>query len=449
MKNFINTNSSNKLANLYLPIRYSLIYLLLTYALFSFSAISTGVDNFFTLTIFVLSAYLCLYLGYHYSIQTTYKKIIAFKEITIIQIKKVRIIFLVGSIYLLLWGINQINDFGGTSIAEIWNTVTNPGAAYGAKFQTYEERIIEQSVNRITQILVLFSIIFTISVPVIAAYWKYMQSKIKIAAVIGIFTYVVAFLYIGTQKGLGDILLLTFAGWSVLKIRNPKKSTNPKKMRTLIVISIIFSAIILYMILNQASRVTEFGLTTTLMTKDIVIADTFVASIFGENFATGFYLLLGYPTHGYLGLSHNLSQDFIFSYGAGFSQAFESYRYQYLGGDDNLFLTYPYRTEAITGWPAGMYWATAFPWFASDLSFWGVLPLMFLIGMLFARTWLACLYDMDVVSLGILGQLFIFVAFLPANNQVLISRQGLLSVIVLTVILLLRVLSRIAQNSLR
>jgi hypothetical protein len=119
-------------------------------------------------------------------------------------------------------------------------------------------------------------------------------------------------------------------------------------------------------------------------------------------------------------------------------QAFESYRYQYFGGESNLLLTYPYRTEAVTGWPAGMYWSTAFPWIASDLTFFGVFPFMFLIGMLFARTWVRCLKTLDIISLAILGQILIFIAFLPANNQVLMSRQGFLSVVTLTIIVVLR-----------
>ena len=110
-------------------------------------------------------------------------------------------------------------------------------------------------------------------------------------------------------------------------------------------------------------------------------------------------------------------------------------------------MTYPYRTELATGWPAGMYWSTAFPWIASDLTFIGVFPFMFLVGMLFARTWVNCLRKMDVISLAILGQVFVFVAFLPANNQVFMSRQGLLSITVLSLIVVLRKLSHISRRS--
>ena len=109
--------------------------------------------------------------------------------------------------------------------------------------------------------------------------------------------------------------------------------------------------------------------------------------------------------------------------------AVESYRYQYLGGEDYRLLTYPHRTEAATGWPAGMYWATIFPWLASDLSFFGVPFLMFALGFVFARVWMGCLFTDSVLPPAALGLFAVFIAFIPANNQVLMQRQTLWAVL--------------------
>lgn len=177
------------------------------------------------------------------------------------------------------------------------------------------------------------------------------------------------------------------------------------------------------MVISQIKRAEEFNIIESPIIGDI--SNSFLANIFGNQIAYGIYTVLAYPSHGYLGLSHNLGQDFEFSYGAGIAPSFESYRYQYLGGADNNQLTYPFRTEAATGWPAGMYWATIFPWLASDLSFFLIPPFMFLLGYWFNRVWTSCLVGNSVLSLTALGQFFLFIAFIPANNQVLMSRTGL------------------------
>lgn len=50
---------------------------------------------------------------------------------------------------------------------------------------------------------------------------------------------------------------------------------------------------------------------------------------------------------------------------------------------------------------------------------------MFLMGLLFARVWITCLQRDSLLAMVALGQIMIFVAYLPANNQVLMQRQGL------------------------
>jgi hypothetical protein len=97
-------------------------------------------------------------------------------------------------------------------------------------------------------------------------------------------------------------------------------------------------------------------------------------------------------------------------------------------------MTYPFRTEVATGWPAGMYWATAFPWFASDLTFPGTIIFMFIIGFIFARTWIRAISQKDILAYALLGQIFIMMFYLPANNQVFMQRQGFL--IILSIIIL-------------
>lgn len=418
--------------SLYFPLKISMWYLFITYGLFFFGGISAGVDNIYLLTIYVVVVYFSLYCGYRFGITLGWKgKVLeCFSQR---RISRVKLLIGVGALYMAVWGINQIFDFGGRGIGDVFQAIINPGNAYASKFDVYDARVAEGQLNRVTQILILSSAVFSMALPVFFAYKDSIGLALRYFFYFCVFVYVLSFMFIGTQKGLGDVVILGVAGWLVSWMRSAKFNFRIDS-KIVVYLSVIFISVFLYMVFNQMSRVETFGLTTTLMTENIDFSSSWIALLFGKDFAVGYYLILGYPTHGYIGLAHNLDQEYFFSFGAGFSQAFESYRFQYFGGDNNLLLTYPYRTEVATGWPAGMYWATALPWLASDLTFLGVVPFVFFIGVLFARTWISCLKNMDFLSLAILGQIFIFVVFLPANNQVLQSRQGLVTVVTLVFI---------------
>lgn len=434
-----------KNSDLYLPIRYAMFYLLLTYILFVVGDVSSGVLNIWALTAFVLAAYSCLFIGYIYGIKFVPIRPELITDINSRRLHNVNILLIVGCFYLVVWGINQAVNYGAKDISSIGEALTDPGAAYAAKFSVYMQQEQEQTVSRIGQVLVLLGVVFVLVIPVMSAYWRHLSRALKIVCIFSALIYALSYLYIGTQKGLGDLFLLLFAGWAAVRVRDVRGHVSDNRIKKILLLILLALAGLVTLTLIQSSRAIQFGITSTMMVNNV--SETWVAQIFGDFFAMGFYTIIGYPVHGYLGLSHNLGGDFVFSYGAGLFQAFESYRFQYLGGESNLLLTYPYRTELATGWPAGMYWSTAFPWIASDLTFIGVFPFMFLVGMLFARTWVNCLRKMDVISLAILGQVFVFVAFLPANNQVFMSRQGLLSITVLSLIVVLRKLSHISRRS--
>lgn len=419
-----------------MPIRVSMCYLLGTFILFLTSNIFSDTPNPIYLITFVLLAFAALWSGYVLGVRTCTRRWICIKDTTSSEERKINRFVLMGSCYAIIWGVNQIIDYGGTDPLQVLDAIVNPGAAYSAKFEIFERRELNQEVNRITQILILLSVIYAMFFPAIILHWTRLEGKIKFISVVAVATYVLSYLFIGTQKGLGDVLIFALAGWSVKQALKQEISPQRLSGKNILAIALVGAVAFIYMAVNQASRAAEFGLTTTLLAGDV--SKTYLAEIFGQPFALGVYTLIGYPSHGYFGLSQSLTADFVFSYGAGISQAFESYRYQYFGGNQNLLLTYPFRTELLTGWPAGMYWSTAFPWFASDLTFPGVWVLMLFLGFAFARVWLSSLRRMDLFSIAALGQFFLFIAFLPANNQVLMQRQGFWVVVTLLIVAVLK-----------
>lgn len=399
-----------------MPIKYFMIYFIFTYLIFILSDASSKIDNLYTLNFYVLMFYIFLYFGYWLGVRT---KKIDHNKAYFENIKFIKILIIFCSLYYTVWGINLIIDFGGNNLVSIVGSIIKPGESYQNKFDVFAYRENEVVVNRLTQILILFSFLSSIFVIILVVYWSKISFLLKTLAIFSIVIYLSSYLYIGTQKGLGDVIAYFVVGISLLIVSGHQiKNKNILKF----LIAIVFISMFSYMIFNQGLRAVQFGQNSSVLFDNI--HNSYLAKKFGEQIAFGFYNTIGYPSHGYLGLSYNLSQDYIFSYGAGLSPAFESYNNQFFGGETNLIKTYPFRTEVTTGWPAGMYWATAFPWIASDLTFPGTILFMFIIGFLFSRVWIKAITHKDILSYAVLGQLAIFLFYLPANNQVLMQRQG-------------------------
>jgi hypothetical protein len=70
-------------------------------------------------------------------------------------------------------------------------------------------------------------------------------------------------------------------------------------------------------------------------------------------------------------------------------------------------------------------WSTVYPWWASDVSFPGTLLVVFVIGRLFALSWLDTLQGSNPFAVAMLAQFSIMIAYFPANNQCLQEAEHL------------------------
>ena len=93
------------------------------------------------------------------------------------------------------------------------------------------------------------------------------------------------------------------------------------------------------------------------------------------------------------------------------------------GDSEILELPYPVRIEKY-GWDAQALWSSIYPWIASDVSFPGTILVVFLIGRLFAQSWLDTLRRENPFGIVMFSQLLIMLFYFPANNQLLQSGEG-------------------------
>lgn len=151
--------------------------------------------------------------------------------------------------------------------------------------------------------------------------------------------------------------------------------------------------------------------------------DGLIFSLFGNRLGLAISLFIGYLSQGYYGLSLSLQLSFEWTYGLGNSFALLSYAEQYFGVYGLEEITYPARMEAAFGWPAKMYWHTFFPWVASDLTFFGAAILMYFIGRAYARSFIEGVSSYSPLAVAAFYFLSTLLFFLPANNQLMQTRE--------------------------
>lgn len=317
------------------------------------------------------------------------------------------------------------------------SALINPAMGYyGASENTY-------IASGISKLGILFWGLSYFVIPIALIYWKKIAFVQKVLFIIYIFSGIITYLGTGTMKLIGDLIIsisvVTIAKASAF--HNEKHVLNgnikPKKRTLFIPLMLLILAFICFNFI-QSSRM-EF--------KDIDIYKvTGFFNDFGSFDDTNLWIVLfgptivhlcGYISNGYAGLGLAMNLPFEWTYGFGFSRALTEYGEQYLNFFDPRINSYLFRNELISGWPAGVLWSTAFVWFASDVSYAGVVLLLFCVGVFFASVWKDYLNRKSLLTLTILTQISIFIVYLPANNQLFQSKSSFHGTILIMIIYLI------------
>ena len=77
------------------------------------------------------------------------------------------------------------------------------------------------------------------------------------------------------------------------------------------------------------------------------------------------------------------------------------------------------------------YWATVYPWIASDVTFPGTVVVVALIGWMTARVWVDVLGGRNPYAVALLGQFLLMLYYFPAHNKNMQSGEGVAAFAVL------------------
>jgi hypothetical protein len=426
---------------MWLPLWLALTWMLGTFGAFWLTGLASRVENPGQLCTFIFAATGLFALGYRTRIRGRAGAAFTAPPPPTDQLRRVRNLIFWAASYDVVFGLIQLDEYGATRPQSILESLQNPALGYANKLQMYHIYEDSGQNNVFIVAMILFGALGAALAPLLVVFWHAISWGLRAFAIAGIGTVGAFYLFIGTQKGIGDAAIMLGAGLIIVYARPRDRVSRtgrrlhpgrPKGIRkrhlTIGIATLIVAVFVLYMVYVQKSRASEFGETPITQVSPVMEAT------FGHETAVGIANSVLYPTHGYLGLAYNLQTPFEWSMGMGSAPTVTSYAVHLFGVDPSQYpQPYPVRTEDLTGWPALMYWATIYPWLASDLTFPGAALFMAVFGWLLAHMWLEAVYSRRILPIVIFGQLCIEIAYIPANNQLAVSSASTIGLATLLV----------------
>jgi hypothetical protein len=230
----------------------------------------------------------------------------------------------------------------------------------------------------------------------------------------------------GKQKFIGDVVILS--GFVFLATHHGVKISGRR-------IAAAFSVLVIglcVMIAAISQRYALAGITYENVNErsiDVVnIEDNLhFIPVLGPELGFGLIKTTQYLSSGYYGLSIALSLPFEWTWMIGHSYTLMVLYNRFFGGEFLFEKTYAYRAGDL-GWSMEQ-WHTAFTWYASDLTFPGALVFFFLAAFFYGRLWRAVAVERRALAVPLYGYLSIGFVFVPANNQLMISPGGVLTLV--------------------
>lgn len=418
----------------YKPLSLIYFYIILTLSITFWGPIEYYNYNYLPVILFILLVLIAVFLGYFSSINYSLKltrtrtedNVTAEKKnnkkLILIFIKISIIVALILEVSLFIENI-QVLNVGG--VKDIIDRIRNVGDTYREVLQLQRETT---GTNTLVQFVTLFGITKQVAIVGTFFYRNELKSFKKITYLFLAILILDTLAFNGQQKLFADLFIY------FVSIMYIKQIHLMKKIRKGIIVIVGVFIIIAFGFI-QLSRAEAYGYSFTSFSNAFFSYDSdHIFFAFGDSIGGAVSALLYYFSGGYYGLSKSITIPFEWTYGLGNSIALSSYATQYLGTTFMGDYTYVARAEEFTGYPALQYWSTIFPWLASDLTFPGTIVLMFFISRLYARTWLESIEKYNILSVLLFTRLNILWAFLPANNQLMQTRESTIATIVLFVI---------------
>ena len=402
-----------------LPLILVLVYLNLTVLLFAFGPWPWPVWDGTKLYLFLAGAHLALLLGYWSAVRRAPQGYSG--RWTVQQLVFASLI--VNLVLLIPTSLSR----SGSGVPDIITGLTDPGSAYAQSLalRTEETSFIEY-------VRIILGPLLFLLLPLTVFYWQKLARPLRMGATLGILGFLAISIAIGTNKALADFVLLLpwlvtgsyLAG--VLKLNKRQKTF----LMGVVALAVVFLSA--FFAAGQSTRAGSGAISGYFASIDLSAdLDSPLLRDLPETMRVGVVGLTGYLTQGYYALYLSLDEPFIPMFGIGNSMFLYRNAAKLTGLDEIEDMPYPARIERRYGWDAYGDWSSIYPWIASDVSFPGTIVVVFLIGRLFALSWLDTLKGANPFAVAIFAEFIIMLFYFPANNQVLQSGETLSGFVVI------------------
>jgi hypothetical protein len=311
----------------------------------------------------------------------------------------------------------------GSFVPDIAAGLTNPGAAYNLSIDT---RRGGSPLLVVEYIRILLAPLLALAVPLTIYYWRALRVWTRALGTLTVVGVLATFVAMGTNKAIADIILI--APWLIFA----SHIAGFRQLRTrqfTAVVGLLIAAVLFFFWFFTSGQLTRKG---SGAPQGYFAATNMYANQqhplvrwLPEQPRAGALALILYVSHGYYGLHLAMQEPFVPMFGAGNSMFLQRTVSRLTGSSTFATMPYPMRAEH-RGWNAMGLWSTIYPWLASDLTFPGVLLIIFLIGRLHAQSWLDTLRGGNPFAIASFSMLTLMVFYFPANNQLLQDGEPLL-----------------------
>jgi hypothetical protein len=402
-----------------LPLSVFQVYLTITVLAFFIGPYPWPIENPVEVVAFLVIVQVAFLLGY----LSSARRQPAVRHTQIEVEKMIQVVIFIGT----LWAIPAfmiktvtVRDTYGGPIGVIIAGLTKPGEIYNhhqtivALRQSGGLGLLSSGLMTVTDFLL--SPFVSIAMPLGVVMWHRLTSVQKAGVVFITGVQVASWIGIGTNKGLFDIAILLPWLYIAQQVRLGRRPGAILK-KVAVVAGILGTVVLGYFFIGGMERHSDRG---TDIAQLIDVSEGYQAAfnILPESVAYGILRLSGYVTQGYYALSLALPLDFEPCWGLGNSYWLASWTRALTGGVSILEQSYPGRLQAFD-LDLLTRWHSFYVWFASDVSFYGVPVIVFLVGRALSSAWIDAIWGSDVYSVGFLHLLIIMVIYFPGNNQVL------------------------------
>jgi len=418
-----------------MPMNIMLAYNMATLFLFIFGAWNYNVTNYSKVIFVVMINLAALYFGYYFVIHSHKDSFtneqagnyIAYNDIQIIGLlKKWTIISAIIAVPDMLYYSRMWTLSFGQIVQRLIIGLTESNLNYSLSLG-YENSgtVIEKVVVLVTVILYIFK--FAV-LPLSLLLWRQVDSKQKVLCVFVVAMDIIKWLLKGMNKGIFDYAFVFLAATLIVVIGNKRlnvrniENKGKKKRSKIIFLSIVTLALAVQVFISNIAARSSKLTTAFYSTSMHITADphNIILSHLPVAFQRPFLSLEMYLTCGYQGLSYALRLPFKWCYGIGNNQfAISNFRDAF--GLDVSKITYQARVEEVFPWQEYHNWHTAYTWLANDFSFYLLPIIFFVLGCVFALSWLSSIEKHNPYAIIIFCLFVIRIAYLPANNIILSS----------------------------